>query len=1189
MDARKITALMAVLMLLSTGGLLLGVSAQGTEHALPKGLVAAKALTVMNAPSGRSFNDTEYMGYTTSAPTIDGTLSANEWDDAANYNIGTMGLPVILYIMFDDNKIYMAIDAQADNTQDTTDPPTGYVDSSSTDFFTVSFDGDNDQKITWKDQWDAAWNQEAPGECPPDLVSCYPMLTYQGLDLDRGASTSGGTFRIAGWWCEAYATTGKSLWNVPSTMGGGANQGNHEPYDYINPGFAAHRTYEYSIPYTGGGNELNLNLLDTVGITMVVNDANGGSSRVIGRMPSGADGTSAPLQKFMLNGKPRAKIAPLADSIFFTGDTVQVSGTGSTDPESEGLTYAWDFEYDGHTFHTMSSTGSASYVYNTVGAYTIALKVTDPHGAEDIAVDHITVVQPEYPPTFSNQTPASDQVVMNEGETKDFSASYNDKNLGMIGEHLYGQWLVKDQVVKTFDTNKAGMSSYKFKSNFTGDNAAGKYLIQLKINDTYNAGGKYTGGSITSVQSWNLTVANVNRAPIIATHLPDTETVTTDEITKVVFSITKSDPDSDPMVVTWFVDNKAQTSPGDTFTYLNQPDYTAAGQHVVKVSVKDAGDPPINTTFQWSVTVNNVNRPPNIKSISPTSKNVAIDEGKSMDFKVTADDPDLETLEYRWFMNGEPIDGAETSSYTFKTDYTSAQGEDYTLRAQVTDPNQATVYKEWIITVKDIDRPPVVVVTKPTEGDRFPLSETVNFDASRTSDPDFGDALSYKWEFGDSSSKTVASTTHKYLAPGPYTVQLAVTSTHNKVAVEVDITINITIDASVLEVSSVTTDKAKLTEGEKLTITVAAENSGALPVTGMTVKLFMDDTVLIGQKDGETMTAGQNYTTAFVWISAGPGVHKFKAQLIGDKNSVISDKVVKSFDVTVEKKASPIIGGGGGGLPLLLIALLLVVIVVIVIIVAVVSSRKKKRVVEERARVEAEKAKAAEEERKQAEAAAYAAAMQRQQYQPAYPPPPPAHMVVAPLPPPPPPAPAASPFVSRRARRIAAEEEEEEAPPKPAPPRVDITPEMAKVAADAGVCPACGEAVEKTWTRCQKCDQRLIIPAAPTVAAPKPATMPAKPPPPPPPPPPPAAMPKAPPPKPAAMPKAPVPAPAAAGPMNKCPKCGDDIEPDWMKCPSCGAGLKGPAAAPKAAPKCPKCGEEVEPEWTKCPFCSSML
>ena len=36
---------------------------------------------------------------------------------------------------------------------------------------------------------------------------------------------------------------------------------------------------------------------------------------------------------------------------------------------------------------------------------------------------------------------------------------------------------------------------------------------------------------------------------------------------------------------------------------------------------------------------------------------------------------------------------------------------------------------------------------------------------------------------------------------------------------------------------------------------------------------------------------------------------------------------------------------------------------------------------------------------------------------------------------------------------------------------------------------------------------------------------------------------------------APAPAPASGGP-TKCPKCGDEIEPEFIKCPSCGEILK---------------------------------
>jgi predicted RNA-binding Zn-ribbon protein involved in translation (DUF1610 family) len=1167
MDARKLTAIIAVLMMLFASNVLLCAAAQGTDNRPAKGLTAIQTPgQVMNAPSSRAFNTTEFMGYTTATPTIDGSLNAGEWADAAVYNIGGVFAPVNLYIMFDDNKIYVAIDAIGDVTQDTTDPPGGYITDPTADTFEIVIDGEGDGKLTYTDP-DST--DGIPGE---NAIDWFPP----GNCVDRWAATSGGSARMAGW-INDVAGGNPEAWNSAQAK---PNQGAQEPFDYINPGFNTHRTYEYSIPYTGAGDELRQTKGGKVGISIVLNDVKGGQ---IGRIPNGAQVIRPPFQEFNLIGKPKAKIEPLASSIYYAGETVVLDGSKTTDPQGDTLTYAWDFDFDGTNFHSGATTPSTNYIYTVEGLHTIALKATNTHGAVDIATTKVTIVQPEYAPALTNMTPI-DPWTIDEGTTQVLSASYDDKNLRQASEHLYGQWFLNDQPIRSFDAIKAGKTSYTFKTNYTGLNSAGKYHFELKVNDTYTAFGKFTGGSQYATMSWNLTVKNINRAPTILTHSPDADPVITDEVTKTTYSITRSDPDSDPMTVTWYVDNKVQSGTGDAFTYLNLPDYNTYGKHQVKVVVKDGGDPPLNTTFSWNVTVNNVDRSPIIKTFTPTSLQVTVDEGKSQEFKVTADDPDLatamgDTLSYIWALNGINIDGATTGTYTFKTDYNSSIGQDYELKVVVTDQFGLNVNKQWTITVRDIDRPPVVRVRIPLEGESYTLSETVTFDATKTNDPD-GDPLTFTWLFGDSSSRTLvasAPATHRYNNPGQYTVQLIVNSTHKKQLVEVDQIINITIKAAQLEVKDITTDLSKLTEGQKLTITVHVMNTGSLDEKDMTVKLFMDTTIPIDTKDHQTIKAGGNYTTTFTWDSKGVGTHSFNAVLTGDKDTMLTTKPVKSFDVVVQKKAQPILGGGGGGFPWWIIVLLLVVIVVVVVMFAVVSSRKKaKRQAEENARVEAEKAKA-EDARKQAEAAAYAAAVQ-QQYQPAYPSPPPQHMVIAPPPPPPPPPPpAASPFVSRRARR---REEEEEEPVRPVA-KVEVTPEMAKAAAEAGICPSCGEAVEKGWSRCSSCDQKLLVPAAPTVAAPRP-----------PPPPPPAAMPKAPPPPPP-KPVAAPPPPAPAGGLTKCPSCGDEVEPDWVKCPSCGKGLAGGAAASKPAskaqPKCPKCGEDLEPEWTKCPFCSTML
>ncbi|MFC4627620.1 ThuA domain-containing protein [Promicromonospora alba] len=83
---------------------------------------------------------------------------------------------------------------------------------------------------------------------------------------------------------------------------------------------------------------------------------------------------------------------------------VEFDGTGSTDPEGENLTYAWDFDGDGTTD---STDPTASHTYTADGVYDARLTVTDPAGKDGTGTVPITVgnTRPEVdfglPPTGS--------------------------------------------------------------------------------------------------------------------------------------------------------------------------------------------------------------------------------------------------------------------------------------------------------------------------------------------------------------------------------------------------------------------------------------------------------------------------------------------------------------------------------------------------------------------------------------------------------------------------------------------------------------------------------------------------------------------------------------------------------------------------------------------------------------------
>jgi cytochrome c len=68
--------------------------------------------------------------------------------------------------------------------------------------------------------------------------------------------------------------------------------------------------------------------------------------------------------------------------------TVQFDGTGSTDPENDALTYAWDFDGNGTTDSTEAK---PTFTYNQNGQYYARLVVTDPSGRTGSTAATVTV------------------------------------------------------------------------------------------------------------------------------------------------------------------------------------------------------------------------------------------------------------------------------------------------------------------------------------------------------------------------------------------------------------------------------------------------------------------------------------------------------------------------------------------------------------------------------------------------------------------------------------------------------------------------------------------------------------------------------------------------------------------------------------------------------------------------------
>ncbi|WP_374210647.1 beta strand repeat-containing protein [Dermatobacter hominis] len=83
--------------------------------------------------------------------------------------------------------------------------------------------------------------------------------------------------------------------------------------------------------------------------------------------------------------------------------TVAFDGTGSTDPENQALTYAWDFGDPASGTNT-ATTATASHTYSTTGPFTATLTVTDAGGLTDTTTVPVSVTPANQPPVADAST-----------------------------------------------------------------------------------------------------------------------------------------------------------------------------------------------------------------------------------------------------------------------------------------------------------------------------------------------------------------------------------------------------------------------------------------------------------------------------------------------------------------------------------------------------------------------------------------------------------------------------------------------------------------------------------------------------------------------------------------------------------------------------------------------------------------
>jgi PKD repeat protein len=143
-------------------------------------------------------------------------------------------------------------------------------------------------------------------------------------------------------------------------------------------------------------------------ITLQVTDEGGLTS---------TDSLIATIQKASTNLPPVAAAGP--DFTVYVGETVELDGSASTDPEGKPLTYAWDLDNNG--VFDNSSVMDPAIVFNEDGIYTIGLQVTDDGGLT--STDSLIATVLKAPDNLPPVADAGADITADEGSSITFNGS----------------------------------------------------------------------------------------------------------------------------------------------------------------------------------------------------------------------------------------------------------------------------------------------------------------------------------------------------------------------------------------------------------------------------------------------------------------------------------------------------------------------------------------------------------------------------------------------------------------------------------------------------------------------------------------------------------------------------------------------------------------------------------------------
>jgi glucose/arabinose dehydrogenase/PKD repeat protein len=204
------------------------------------------------------------------------------------------------------------------------------------------------------------------------------------------------------------------------------------------------------------------------------------------------DGGTIRRIQFVSANQPPVAVATANPTSGATPLTVTFDGGGSSDPDGDPITYAWDLDGDG--LYDDSTAVQPTHTYTVSGSYTARLRVTDSAGASGIS-DPIVITAGNTPPTATIASP-SGSLTWRVGDVIAFSGSGTDTQDGNLPASALSWSLILQHCPSTCHTHPlqdfVGVAS----GSFTAPDHDYPSHLQLILTAT-DSGGLTSTASVT--------------------------------------------------------------------------------------------------------------------------------------------------------------------------------------------------------------------------------------------------------------------------------------------------------------------------------------------------------------------------------------------------------------------------------------------------------------------------------------------------------------------------------------------------------------------------------------------------------------------------------------------------------------------------------------------------------------------